>query len=380
MRDAPPSASIAAASPQAPRPARRLSLLCLAALGLSSLTGCEVGGGGVEPASFVVPLSELSGGVVFAAQSIPGSKGFDLWWAKIPSKMTTVVQPVQLTDSEATDMQPTLAKDTPALAFAREDGIYFVREDGSLVQLTDTENERYVDMQPALSDDARYLAWVRVDTQSELPGDSGAHPSVVMIRSVSEGVDARVVSKSSGSVNQFGPAFRRGDTTQLSWAEVNMDTGATRILIGAWRDGTTRQLCSGSLDNERCRATQLRWPHRGMIVATALGSDTLEELPLSETDAPESMVDVLKQQIEISSPLSGRFPDSVAYNGALTRMVLEVWLPSYLGSASATLYLATPDGESMAGLQIAGFSNEPDKRLVDATLPVSMRTPQLVAW
>lgn len=350
-----------------------LPLVALGLLGCDSLSEPET-------ANFRRGLRELRGGVVFAAASLPGSKGYDLWWAPIPPiDQLRTVQAWQLTSSSANEQQPALARSALGLAFVREDGIYFIGEDDRLRRLTDTDHDRYVDIQPALSSDARSLAWTRVDTHAKLAG--GAHPAYIMVRGTAEGSEARAVfRRDAQGVNQVGAVFHPTDPSRLAWAEQDMATGATAVVVSSWQDGTRSVVCEGTAQDPACRATSLRWPVPETLVATRMNTKTLTELPVAG-GAAVSQLAQLQKQIE-GAALTPSHPDSVAYpqKPLEQEMLLALFLRSMLGDEGVAFYLANHQVQKLRRLNIQGYTHEPQVANTDAGLPIPIATPQIVGW
>lgn len=367
---------------------RRGHLLGLAAL---SLTACG-GDAGSDGSEILVPYDQLAGGVIFASATFQGARGYELWWAPVPSIVTTERQPVlRLTDVGGDQFQPSVSPGGNGFVYASEgDGIYLVTTSGRIRRITDTRGEDYKDSLPALSFEGDRVAWVREHTDRPI-GETGFFQTSIYMANA-DGTEQRELSPIVNTI-QDAPKFEpRFGGTRLVWSEFAADTlgpGGPNdygIRIFDFVTNTDRYLCRGNTlvggAPQRCFGMHLAWTVNDAVV---LGQSFLE-LYLDgspSTSAYGSVIESVSSQttgapvLEGPPGFYGAFPLSVSYQ-FLDRMVFDGLVSAVDGDLpTLALFVAGIDGKNVSRLYLAGHGFDYD--IVNtAGYLFSVATPQFV--
>lgn len=360
-----------------------LRLIAIAALSLTLACGPSAGDPG-QPV--MLPIHAMSGGILFAAKTLPGSGSYDLWWA--PKGAPGVQQkPVQLTSSDSDEIQPTVARAAKVFAYARPDGIFVVGEDRIPHQVSKAgERERH--LQPALSHDGLWIAWVQTTYH-----DLNATPvtSQIMLRSVDGRVPTHAVHARPG-ILQLAPAFHPDHAQKMIWSEM---TAETTPHFGLWiadlekaGGGTGHYLCQDAMlrgpeGQTPCFGSQLRWPEASVGVVAWGDQNAISYLPLKDANPLEvgSPVPALRGTFAPGS-LVRQIGQSVSFHPRSHELLMEAFVGSLTGAtASIRFFSSAQSGGQGHELSLQGFFEEPQSFIpFHPGVRLSISTPQWVSW
>jgi hypothetical protein len=348
---------------------------------------------GEEDSEILVPFDQLTGGVVFATRAIPGSNGYDLWWAPVPLAGSAERQPVlRLTEAGGDEWQPSVSPGGRSLAFAKKDnGIFLVTESGRIKRISDTRSTKFKDSLPAVSYDGVRVAWVREDYSRPI-GDSGFAETFIMIATF-EGEDVHAVNPREMSI-QDAPVFDptpRSD--QLAWSEFSVRTltNAGPQDYGIWvhdmRANTGRFVCNSPTVIQsiefRCFGQHLEWPITNVVV---LPQNFLEVSLIGDdptTIYTQVLDSVNTQQIgvpETTPAFPGfhrPFPISASYDG-VSRLIFDGLVGSVEGDLpTLAFFVSQVDGGGIWRLMLEGHTFDFDN-VNTADYFFSVATPQLI--
>jgi hypothetical protein len=349
---------------------------------------------GEEDSEILAPFETLAGGVVFATRAIPGSDGYDLWWAPVPQSGTADRVPVQrLTETRSDDWQPSVSPGGRAIAFAKkEDGIFLISESGRINRISDTKSTQFKDSLPAVSQDGVKVAWVREDFGRPL-GDTGFVETFIMIANF-DGSDAHPISPREGTIQDapvFDPLPR---SNQIAWSEfaVSTLTAGGPQDYGIWihdhKVNTGRFACRNppvviEQIQYRCFGQHLEWPITDAIIVPQnfMEVSTLGQEP--GTIYVEILEGILGQQAGVpeTTPafpgFHAPFPLSASYDG-LDRLIFDGLVGSIEGdNPTLGFFVAEVDGGGLWRLNIQDHFSDFDPGNT-AGYFLSVATPQLI--
>ena len=360
---------------------------------LACLLAASCGGSaGDENTEILVPYGELAGGLILASGAIPGSRGYELWWAPLPPAPTINPQPLlRLTDAGGDQWQPSASPGGNGLAFAtREDGIFLVTTSGRIRRISDTRGTALRDSLPAVSFEGDRVAWVREDTSRPI-GATGFVETYIMMANA-DGSAERALSPAPNTI-QDAPKFEpRFGGTRVVWSEFAADTLSVDgpqdygIRLFDFTTNTDRYLCRAPVQVDglwyRCFGQHLAWTVSDAVVLP----QSFLELYLDGSDPTSSYVPLIESITSqaIGSPvLDGprgfydAFPMSVSYQD-LDRMVFDGLVTSVEGDlATLGIFVAGVDGQNIWRLYLDGQSFDYDP-VNTAGFFFSVATPQVM--
>lgn len=371
------------------------SLVSLASL--ISLSGCgdKAGEDGTE---ILIDFNAMHGGAVFATAAIVGAHNYDLYWVPVPSVPTTAsFEAHALTNSGGKEWQPSVSRGGSGIAYARDDGIYFIATSGRIRQISHTDGTGFHDSLPAVSFDGSEVAWVRENSKSRI-GDSRFFETMIMVAPTNGG-PAQAVNPRPGVV-QDAPAFEPlAGSRRIAWSEFNAQTLGPQgpidygVYVHDRVAATGRYLCKqgdlAHLDglragrSFRCFGQHLTWPCPEAIV---LPQDFIE-LYLDGSPATTILPEVVTAAVGnlgdpvLSEPGDGfypAFPLSASYASCTDRFIFDGLLTSPEGEApTLSLFVAQVDGGGLFTLNVRGHSADLDTFNTSNYL-FSVATPQFV--
>lgn len=351
---------------------------------------------GTAGTSILVPYAALTGGMIFATGAFPGSDGYDLFWAPVPTQATIDPQPVvRLTHAPGNEWQPSVSRGGKGIVFAREDdGIYLISTSGRISRVSETNGGQFKDSLPAISIDGARVAWVREDQRRAI-GGTQFHETYVMMANF-DGKEAKPVSARAGVI-QDAPVFDPMPTsTRLAWSEFNPTTITVEgpqsfgIWVHNFANGTGRYACQSPpvrirdrAAPYRCFGEHLAWPLPNVIIT---GQDLLEVNFDGTLDTVwDHVITGISTQMfgtpDVRRSASGffpRFPLSVSYSPRVDRMLFDgVVVPIDGDNPTLAFFSASVDGGGVWRIPLDGYKSDLDRRSTGDFL-FSVATPQLV--
>lgn len=367
--------------------------LCALTAGLAlALGGCG-GDAGNDGSEILAPFDQLAGGIIFASGALPGSRGYELWWAPVPAIVPVDAQPVvRLTDASGDQWQPSVSPGGNGFVYAaKDDGIFLVTTSGRIRRITNTKGEAFKDSLPALSFEGDRVAWVREHTDEPI-GDTGFFQTSIYM-SNADGTELRELTRAVNTI-QDAPKFEpRFGATRIVWSEFAADTLAAQgpqdygVRIFDFSTGTDLYVCRGPElvggVPQRCFGQHLAWTVNDAVV---LGQSFLE-LYLDgspSTSAYGAIIESVSSQTLIGAPVLngpagfwGAFPLSVSYQ-FLDRMVFDGLVTSVDGDLpNLGFFVAGVDGQNVQRLYLSGHNFDYDP-VNTAGFLFSVATPQFV--